>query len=113
MMGKKSPHGKIIGKRKKLEKVWASKISLTETAIKSPRRVNMMPIKMMAGIAGEMNKAGFYSIEVWGGAMFDVATCFLSEDPWDRPRVLKNFAGYSTTDASPGAKSGGLSPLCR
>ena len=49
-----------------MEKVWASKISLTETAIKSPRKVNMMPIKMMVGIAGEMNKAGFYSIEVWG-----------------------------------------------
>ncbi len=45
----------------------------------------------MAGIAGEMNKAGFHSMEVWGGATFDVATRFLNEDPWDRPRVLKKL----------------------
>ena len=112
-MGKKSPHRKIIGKRKKLGKVLASNISLADTAIKSLRKVNMMPIKMLAGIVGEMSKAGFYSIEVWGGAMFDVTTCFLNEDPWGRPRVLKKFARYSTTDASPGAKFGGLSPLYR
>jgi hypothetical protein len=35
-MGKKSPHRKIMGKRKKFENVWASKTSFTETAIKSP-----------------------------------------------------------------------------
>jgi pyruvate carboxylase subunit B len=38
-----------------------------------------------------MNKAGFYSMEVWGGATFDVATRFLNEDPWDRPRSLKKL----------------------
>ena len=31
----------------------------------------------MEAIAEEMNKAGFYSMEVWGGATFDVATRFL------------------------------------
>jgi pyruvate carboxylase subunit B len=45
----------------------------------------------MESIAGEMNKAGFYSMEVWGGATFDVATRFLNEDPWQRPRVLKRL----------------------
>ena len=45
----------------------------------------------MEGIAGEMNKAGFYSMEVWGGATFDVATRFLNEDPWQRPRILKKL----------------------
>ena len=45
----------------------------------------------MEGIAEEMNKAGFYSMEVWGGATFDVATRFLNEDPWDRPRILKKL----------------------
>jgi len=45
----------------------------------------------MEGIAGEMNKAGFYSMEVWGGATFDVPTRFLNEDPWDRPRILKKL----------------------
>jgi len=45
----------------------------------------------MASIAEEMNKAGFYSMEVWGGATFDVASRFLNEDPWDRPRILKKL----------------------
>ncbi len=45
----------------------------------------------MEPIAAEMNKAGFYSMEVWGGATFDVPTRFLNEDPWDRPRILKKL----------------------
>ena len=42
-------------------------------------------------MATEMNKCGFYSMEVWGGATFDVAHRFLGEDPWDRPRELKKL----------------------
>ena len=49
MTGKNNPHRKIIGKRKKLENVWASNTSLTETAIKSPRKVDTTPIRMIAG----------------------------------------------------------------
>jgi len=45
----------------------------------------------MESIAEEMNKAGFYSMEVWGGATFDVPTRFLNEDPWHRPRILKKL----------------------
>ncbi len=45
----------------------------------------------MAKIAPEMNRVGFYSMEVWGGATFDVAARFLNEDPWDRPRILKQL----------------------
>ncbi len=40
-------------------------------------------------IAEELDKVGFYSVEVWGGATFDVMHRFLGEDPWDRPRQLK------------------------
>jgi len=45
----------------------------------------------MEPIAEEMNKAGFHSMEVWGGATFDVATRFLNEDPWERLRILKKL----------------------
>jgi len=45
----------------------------------------------MVTIAPEMNKAGFYSMEVWGGATFDVPTRFLNEDPWQRLRTLKRL----------------------
>jgi len=45
----------------------------------------------MEWMAPEMNKCGFHSMEVWGGATFDVAHRFLGEDPWDRPRKLKRL----------------------
>ncbi|MGA8849082.1 MAG: pyruvate carboxylase subunit B [Dehalococcoidia bacterium] len=45
----------------------------------------------MEWMAPEMNKCGLYSMEVWGGATFDVAHRFLGEDPWDRPRKLKKL----------------------
>ena len=45
----------------------------------------------MEAIAPEMDKVGFWSMEVWGGATFDVMTRFLNEDPWDRIRILKKL----------------------
>ena len=49
----------------------------------------------MVPIAAEMDKAGFYSVEVWGGATFDVATRFLNEDPWERVRTLKKLMPHT------------------
>jgi pyruvate carboxylase subunit B len=43
----------------------------------------------MLPIVERMNEIGFYSMEVWGGATFDVMTRFLNEDPWERVRQLK------------------------
>jgi len=43
----------------------------------------------LAAIAPRMDEIGFWSMEVWGGATFDVMTRFLNEDPWERIRVLK------------------------
>jgi pyruvate/oxaloacetate carboxyltransferase len=45
----------------------------------------------MEAIAGEIDKAGFRAVEVWGGATFDVCHRFLGEDPWQRPRRLKRL----------------------
>lgn len=42
-------------------------------------------------IAEDMDKVGFYSMEVWGGATFDTMHRFLGEDPWERPRTLKKY----------------------
>jgi pyruvate carboxylase subunit B len=38
-----------------------------------------------------MDKVGFYSMEVWGGATFDTMHRFLAEDPWERIRTLKKY----------------------
>jgi pyruvate carboxylase subunit B len=43
----------------------------------------------MLPIAKQMDEAGFYSLEAWGGATFDSCIRFLNEDPWERLRVLR------------------------
>ena len=45
----------------------------------------------MEPIAELMDSIGFHSMEVWGGATFDVATRYLTEDPWDRLRRFKSL----------------------
>jgi pyruvate carboxylase subunit B len=43
----------------------------------------------MLPIADKLNRAGYWSLEVWGGATFDSMMRFLNEDPWERVRALK------------------------
>ena len=43
----------------------------------------------MLPIAEKIDQVGFFSLEVWGGATFDVPIRYLNEDPWDRLRLLK------------------------
>ena len=42
--------------------------------------------------AEKLDKAGFWSLEVWGGATFDVCLRYLKEDPWERLRKFKKVA---------------------
>jgi len=44
----------------------------------------------MVPIAERMDSVGFYSMEVWGGATFDVSLRYLREDPWERLRTLRD-----------------------
>ncbi len=43
----------------------------------------------MLPIADMIDEAGFYSLEVWGGATFDAAIRYLREDPWERLRLIR------------------------
>ncbi len=43
-------------------------------------------------ILPKMDQIGFSSMEVWGGATFDVCLTFLQEDPWERLRTIKERA---------------------
>ena len=36
-----------------------------------------------------IDKVGYYSLEMWGGATFDVCLRFLRENPWERLRLIK------------------------
>jgi len=43
----------------------------------------------MLPILEQMDKVGFFSMEVWGGATFDTCIRYLNEDPWERIREIK------------------------
>lgn len=48
-----------------------------------------MSIQDMLPALEAMDEVGFYSLEMWGGATFDVAVRFLNEDPWERLRKIR------------------------
>ena len=69
-------------------------LKITDTTLRDAHQslaATRMRTVDMEPIAAEMDKAGFWSAEVWGGATFDVTTRFLAEDPWERVRVLKRL----------------------
>ena len=50
-----------------------------------------MKTEDMIPIAEKMDEAGFWAMEIWGGATFDTMHRFLGEDPWARPKILKKY----------------------
>jgi len=48
-----------------------------------------MPFEEFEGILPELDKAGYYSLECWGGATFDSCLRYLNEDPWERLRKIR------------------------
>lgn len=48
-----------------------------------------LPFSAFEGILKTMDKAGYYSLECWGGAIFDSCLRYLDEDPWERLRLIR------------------------
>ena len=68
------------------------KVQFTETVLRDANQslvATRMPYDTFAPILEELDKAGFYSIECWGGATFDACLRYLNEDPWERLRKMK------------------------
>ena len=68
------------------------KINFTETVLRDANQsliATRMPFSGFEGILQTMDKAGYYSLECWGGAIFDSCLRFLNEDPWERLRKIR------------------------
>ncbi len=68
------------------------KIQITETVLRDAQQsliATRMPFADFEEILPEMDKAGYYSVECWGGATFDSCLRYLSEDPWERLRKIR------------------------
>ncbi|MBN1174846.1 MAG: methylmalonyl-CoA carboxytransferase subunit 5S [Micromonosporaceae bacterium] len=50
-----------------------------------------MALEDMAPICEEIDAAGYWSVECWGGATFDSCIRYLNEDPWERLRTFRRL----------------------
>ncbi len=68
------------------------KVQFTETVLRDANQSLMatrLPYADYADILSTMDKAGYYSVECWGGATFDSCLRYLGEDPWERLRNIR------------------------
>ena len=67
-------------------------LRITDTTLRDAHQsmwATRMRTKDILGIIDTIDQVGYYSLEVWGGATFDVCLRFLREDPWERLRSMK------------------------
>ena len=68
------------------------KVNFTETVLRDANQsliATRMPYEDFEAILPELDKAGYYSLECWGGATFDSCLRYLNEDPWERLRKIR------------------------
>ncbi len=68
------------------------RVQFTETVLRDANQSLMatrLPYADFEPILSTMDKAGYYSVECWGGATFDSCLRYLSEDPWERLRNIR------------------------
>lgn len=68
------------------------RVQITDTTLRDAHQslwATRMRTADMLPIAEKLDNIGYHSLEVWGGATFDVCLRYLNEDPWERLRLLK------------------------
>ncbi|HSN44673.1 MAG TPA: oxaloacetate decarboxylase, partial [Propionibacteriaceae bacterium] len=69
-------------------------IGVTEVALRDAHQSLMatrMAMEDMVAACDDIDKAGYWSVECWGGATFDACIRFLNEDPWKRLRTFREL----------------------
>ncbi len=67
-------------------------LRITDTILRDAHQsqaATRMKIEDMIPVLPLLDSVGYWSLECWGGATFDVCMRFLNEDPWERLRTLK------------------------
>lgn len=69
-------------------------IEITELILRDAHQsllATRMALEDMVPVCEDLDKAGYWSIECWGGATFDSCIRFLNEDPWERLRTFRKL----------------------
>ncbi len=70
-------------------------LRITDTTLRDGHQslwATRMRTRDILDIIDTIDNVGYYSLEVWGGATFDVCLRFLRESPWERLRLIKGKA---------------------
>lgn len=70
------------------------RIDVTELILRDAHQSLMatrMAMEDMVPACEDIDKAGYWSVECWGGATFDSCIRFLNEDPWERLRTFRKL----------------------
>jgi pyruvate carboxylase subunit B len=69
-------------------------MQLTETVLRDAHQ-SLLATRMRTGdmipILPVLDRIGYWSVEMWGGATFDSCLRFLNEDPWERLRTIRRL----------------------
>jgi methylmalonyl-CoA carboxyltransferase 5S subunit len=69
-------------------------IEITELALRDAHQsllATRMAMDDMIPVCEDIDNAGYWSVECWGGATFDSCIRFLNEDPWERLRTFRKL----------------------
>ena len=70
----------------------SKKLEITETVLRDAHQsllATRMRTEDMLPVAEQIDKVGFWSVEMWGGATFDACLRYLKESPWERLRLIR------------------------
>lgn len=69
-------------------------VEITEVALRDGHQsllATRMAMEDMVPVCEDIDKAGYWSVECWGGATYDSCIRFLNEDPWERLRTFRKL----------------------
>jgi methylmalonyl-CoA carboxyltransferase 5S subunit len=69
-------------------------VEITELALRDAHQsllATRMGLDDMIPACEDIDNAGYWSVECWGGATFDSCIRFLNEDPWERLRTFREL----------------------
>ena len=72
----------------------SKKIGVTEVVLRDAHQsllATRFRYRDMESALENLDKVGFWSVESWGGAIFDSCIRYLGEDPWERIRKIKSM----------------------
>jgi methylmalonyl-CoA carboxyltransferase 5S subunit len=69
-------------------------VEVTELALRDGHQsllATRMALEDMVAVCTDVDQAGYWSVECWGGATYDSCIRFLNEDPWERLRTFRKL----------------------